>query len=44
LGKGGLEELDFVRAQAFGERTVNHFCGKRVTQPSEKARIAGYRK
>jgi len=44
LGKGRLEEIDFARAQAFGERTVNYFVGKRVTQPSEKAKIAGYRK
>jgi len=44
LGKGLLEEIDFARAKAFGERTVNYFVGKRVTQPSEKAKIAGYRK
>jgi len=44
LGKGRLEEIDFARAQAFGERTVNYFVGKRITQPSEKAKIAGYRK
>jgi len=44
LGKGRLDEVDFVRAQAFGERTVNYFIGKRITQPSEKAKIAGYRK
>ena len=44
LGKGRLDEVDFVRAQAFGERTVNYFIGKRVTQPSEKSKIAGYRK
>jgi len=44
LGKGRLEEIDFARAKAFGERTVNYFIGKRVTQPSEKAKIAGYKK
>lgn len=44
LGKGRLDEVDFARAQAFGERTVNYFVGKRITQPSEKAKIAGYRK
>ncbi len=44
LGKGRLDEVDFVRAQAFGERTVNYYVGKRVTKPSEKAKIAGYRK
>jgi hypothetical protein len=44
LGKGRLDEVDFARAQAFGERTINYFIGKRVSQPSEKAKIAGYRK
>ncbi|MFA5247442.1 MAG: hypothetical protein WC408_06165 [Candidatus Micrarchaeia archaeon] len=44
LGQGKLEEIDYARAQAFGERTVNYFIGKRISQPSEKAKIAGYRK
>ena len=44
LGKGELEETDYARAQAFGERTVNYFIGRRVSQPSEKSKIAGYRK
>ncbi len=44
LGRGSLEEIDFVRAEAFGERTTNYFSGRRVSQPSEKARISGYRK
>lgn len=44
LGNGRLEEIDFVRAEAFGERTTNYFTGHRVFQPSEKARIAGYKK
>ena len=43
-GNGSLDEIDFVRADAFGERTTNYFTGRRVKQFSEKAKIAGYRK
>ena len=43
-GRGALDEIDFIRAEAFGERTTNYFTGRRVAMQSEKARISGYRK
>ncbi|MFA6049469.1 MAG: hypothetical protein WC792_06000 [Candidatus Micrarchaeia archaeon] len=42
LGKGHVKSIDIIRAEAFGERTVNYFTGTRVTRRSEKQAIHGY--
>ncbi|MEW5955521.1 MAG: hypothetical protein AB1626_03225, partial [Candidatus Micrarchaeota archaeon] len=38
FGAKPLSEADLARASAFGEKTLNRWRGKRVTQPSEKTR------
>ncbi|HIH20099.1 TPA: hypothetical protein HA244_02420 [Candidatus Micrarchaeota archaeon] len=42
--KNKLDEIDFERARAFGERTVRNALGIRPEKSSEKQRIRGYRK
>ena len=44
IGKGNLQEIDLVRARAFGERTCNKSFGLRVAKDNEKQRIKGYEK
>ncbi len=39
-----LDELDLVRAQAFGERSANFALEHRVVKTSRKASIRGYKK
>ncbi len=44
FGKGGLDENDLVRAEAFAERTINNILGRKIQKESEKGQIRNYRK
>ncbi len=44
LGKGTLKPIDLIRAEAFGERSINYLTGTRVSKASEKHAIKGYKK
>jgi len=41
-GRQNPSEEDLARAEAFAEKTLNRWQGRRVTQHSEKKRIQGY--
>ena len=43
FAKGTLQEIDLVRASAFGERTCNNALGIHIRKTNEKQRIRGYR-
>lgn len=44
LLKNKLEEIDFERARAFGERTVRNASGEKFHKHSGKEKIRGYKK